>query len=57
MGNRLTAIVTRTGDDGSTGLVHNARVSKNHLRIHVIGDIDELNAHIGVLLAETLPQD
>ena len=57
MGNRLTQIVTRTGDAGTTGLGDNQRVSKNHLRIHALGEVDELNSHIGVLLCEDLPQD
>lgn len=55
MGNRLTQIATRTGDDGSTGLGDNSRVSKNSARPHAMGDVDELNAHIGLLLCETLP--
>ncbi|MDH1702887.1 MULTISPECIES: cob(I)yrinic acid a,c-diamide adenosyltransferase [Comamonas] len=57
MGNRLTQIATRTGDDGSTGLGDNTRVSKNSLRPHAMGDVDELNSHIGLLLCEPLPQD
>ena len=57
MGNRLTAIATRTGDNGTTGLGNNQRVSKNSLRIHALGDVDELNSHIGLLLCETLPED
>lgn len=55
MGNRLSQIATRTGDAGTTGLGDNTRVSKHHLRIHAMGDVDELNSHIGVLLCETLP--
>ncbi len=55
MGNRLTQIATRTGDDGSTGLGDNTRVSKGHLRVHAMGDVDELNSHIGLLLCEPLP--
>ena len=55
MGNRLTQIATRTGDAGTTGLGNQQRVSKNSLRIHAMGDIDELNSHIGLLLCETLP--
>ncbi|WP_070399569.1 cob(I)yrinic acid a,c-diamide adenosyltransferase [Hydrogenophaga sp. PML113] len=55
MGNRLTQIATRTGDAGTTGLGDNTRVSKNHLRVHAMGDVDELNSHIGVLLCEELP--
>ena len=55
MTNRLSQIVTRTGDDGSTGLGDNTRVAKSHLRVHAMGDVDELNSHLGVLLCETLP--
>ena len=57
MGNRLTQIATRTGDAGTTGLGDNQRVSKDSLRIHAMGDVDELNSHIGLLLCEHLPQD
>ena len=57
MGNRLTQIATRTGDDGTTGLGDNTRVSKNSARPHAMGDVDELNSHIGLLLCETLPDD
>jgi len=55
MGNRLTQIATRTGDNGTTGLGDNTRVSKNSLRVHAMGDVDELNSHIGVLLCEDMP--
>lgn len=55
MGQRLTQIATRTGDDGSTGLGDNTRVSKNSLRVHAMGDVDELNSNIGVLLCEEMP--
>ena len=55
MGNRLTQIATRTGDDGTTGLGDNTRVSKNALRVHAMGDVDELNSHLGVLLCEDMP--
>lgn len=55
MGNRLSAIATRTGDNGTTGLGNNQRVSKNSLRVHAMGDVDELNSHIGVLLCEDMP--
>ena len=55
MGNRLTQIATRTGDDGTTGLGDNTRVSKNSRRPHAMGDVDELNSHIGLLLCEPLP--
>ena len=55
MGNRLSQIATRTGDDGTTGLGDNTRVPKSHLRVHAMGDVDELNSHIGLLLCEPLP--
>ena len=55
MGKRLTQIATRTGDDGSTGLGDNTRVPKDSLRVHAMGDVDELNSHIGLLLCEDLP--
>ena len=57
MGNRLTQIATRTGDDGTTGLGDNTRVPKHHLRVQAMGDVDELNSHIGLLLCEQLPAD
>ncbi|SHF58006.1 cob(I)alamin adenosyltransferase [Lampropedia hyalina DSM 16112] len=57
MGNRLSKITTRTGDDGTTGLGNNTRVAKNSLRIQAIGDVDELNSHIGLLLTEPLPEN
>ena len=56
MGKRLTQIATRTGDDGTTGLGDNSRVPKDHLRVHAMGDVDELNSHIGLLLCEDLPR-
>ncbi|MFM2276093.1 MAG: hypothetical protein RL211_1965 [Pseudomonadota bacterium] len=55
MGNRLTQIATRTGDNGTTGLGDNTRVSKNSLRVQAMGDVDELNSHIGLLLCEDMP--
>jgi cob(I)alamin adenosyltransferase len=55
MGNRLSKIATRTGDDGTTGLGDGTRTGKDSLRIHALGEVDELNSHIGVLLTETLP--
>ncbi len=57
MANRLSQIATRTGDDGTTGLGDGQRVPKTHLRITAMGDVDELNSHLGVLLAEPLPND
>ncbi len=55
MGNRLTQIATRTGDAGTTGLGDNTRVSKDHLRVHAMGEVDELNSQLGVLLCEDMP--
>lgn len=56
MGNRLTQIATRTGDDGTTGLSDGSRVPKTHARIAAMGDVDELNSQLGLLLAEPLPE-
>ncbi|WP_298933457.1 cob(I)yrinic acid a,c-diamide adenosyltransferase [uncultured Ramlibacter sp.] len=56
MGQRLTQIATRTGDDGTTGLGDNTRVPKDSLRVHAMGEVDELNSHIGLLLCESLPE-
>lgn len=55
MGHRLSKIVTRTGDAGTTGLGDGSRVGKASARIAAIGDVDELNSALGVLLAEDLP--
>ena len=55
MGHRLSKIVTRTGDAGTTGLGDGSRVAKDSPRIEAIGSVDELNSTIGVLLAESLP--
>ena len=57
MAHRLSQIATRTGDDGTTGLGDGTRVAKDHLRVQAMGDVDELNSTIGVLLAEPLPPD
>jgi cob(I)alamin adenosyltransferase len=54
---RLSKIVTRTGDDGLTGLADGTRLHKNHPRIVAIGSVDELNSHLGLLLVEILPDD
>lgn len=51
MGNRLSKITTRTGDDGTTGLGDGTRINKDHARMHAIGDVDELNSTLGVLRA------
>jgi cob(I)alamin adenosyltransferase len=55
MGNRLTKIYTRTGDDGSTGLGDGTRTPKNSARVEAMGDVDELNSIIGMLLTEPMP--
>jgi cob(I)alamin adenosyltransferase len=57
MGHRLSKIVTRTGDAGTTGLGDGSRVAKDSPRIAAIGSVDELNSAIGVLLAEALPAE
>jgi cob(I)alamin adenosyltransferase len=54
-GNRLSKIVTRTGDAGTTGLGDGSRTTKDSLRIDAIGEVDELNSCLGVLLCEDLP--
>jgi cob(I)alamin adenosyltransferase len=54
MGNRLSRIVTRTGDDGSTGLGDGTRVRKDAARIEALGSVDELNCTLGVLLSNDL---
>lgn len=54
MGNRLSKIVTRTGDDGTTGLGDGTRVSKDTLRVEAMGSVDELNCALGVLLSAGL---
>lgn len=56
MGHRLTKITTRTGDAGETGLGDGARVGKDTLRVQALGDVDELNSALGVLLAEEVPE-
>ncbi len=57
MANRLSVIATRTGDDGTTGLGDGSRTPKDAPRIAAMGDVDELNSVIGVLLTEDLPAD
>lgn len=57
MGNRLSKIATRTGDGGTTGLGDGSRTDKDSVRIHSIGEVDELNSHIGLLLCEDMPAD
>lgn len=55
MGHRLSKIYTRTGDSGMTGLSDGQRVDKDSARIEAIGTIDELNSHIGAILAHEIP--
>ncbi|CAM4277745.1 Cobalamin adenosyltransferase [Bordetella tumbae] len=55
MGNRLSAIATRTGDDGTTGLGDGSRLRKDEPRVAALGDVDELNSVIGLLRTESLP--
>lgn len=57
MGNRLSKIYTRTGDDGTTGLGDGSRVAKDSARVAAYGTVDEANSAIGVLLAVDLPDD
>ena len=57
MGYRLSKIYTRTGDAGTTGLGDGSRVGKDAPRIAALGDVDEVNAIVGVLLCEELPDE
>lgn len=57
MGNRLSKIYTRTGDDGSTGLGDGTRVGKDSARVNAYGTVDEANSSIGVVLAAQVPDD
>ena len=56
MGHRLSKIVTRTGDGGQTGLADGSRLPKSAPRVQALGEVDELNSHIGVLLTHDLPE-
>jgi len=57
MAYRLSKIVTRTGDDGTTGLGDGSRTTKDSPRVRAMGDIDELNSAIGLVLAEDIPPE
>lgn len=53
MGYRLSKIYTKTGDKGETGMADGSRVAKDHIKVAAIGDVDELNSQIGLLVVET----
>lgn len=57
MGNRLSSIYTKTGDDGTTGLGNGERVDKSGIRVEAMGSVDELNSLLGLLKASGLPDD
>ncbi len=57
MGHRLSKITTRTGDGGETGLGDGSRTTKDSARVRALGDIDELNSAIGLILAEDIPAE
>ncbi|MEF8792995.1 cob(I)yrinic acid a,c-diamide adenosyltransferase [Thiohalorhabdus sp.] len=57
MGNRLSRIYTRTGDQGDTDLGDGSRVAKDHPRVIAYGEVDELNSHVGLIAAEDLPDE
>lgn len=54
---RINRVITRSGDDGRTGLADGSRVAKDHPRIHALGTLDELNSALGVLRARRLDAD
>lgn len=56
MGHRLSRIATRTGDDGTTGLGDGSRTRKDSLRVRAMGEVDELNSGIGLLVTEPMPE-
>ncbi|UCE32230.1 MAG: cob(I)yrinic acid a,c-diamide adenosyltransferase [Burkholderiales bacterium] len=57
MGHRLSRIATRTGDDGTTGLADGSRRPKDDRRVAALGEVDELNSVLGLLLTEDLPEE
>jgi cob(I)alamin adenosyltransferase len=57
MGHRLSKITTRTGDAGETGLGNGKRVAKDHPRVAALGEVDELNSALGLVLAEEVPAE
>jgi len=56
MGNRLSRIYTRTGDDGTSGLADGTRIAKSSPRLDAMGEIDELNSWLGLLISEGIPE-
>ena len=52
MGYRLSKLYTRTGDKGDTGLASGERIAKNHPRVAAMGEVDELNCHVGLMITE-----
>lgn len=57
MGNRLSKLYTRTGDDGTSGLSGGERIAKNHARMNAMGSVDELNSVIGLLVCKLNDQE
>jgi cob(I)alamin adenosyltransferase len=57
MGNRLSSIYTKTGDDGTTGLANGNRVDKSNIRVEIMGNVDELNSLLGVIVASDIAND
>jgi len=57
MGNRLSKLYTKTGDDGTSGLSDGARIPKNHARMNAMGSVDELNSFIGLMICKLEDQD
>ena len=57
MGNRISKVYTRTGDDGSTGMADGSRIAKDTGLLEAIGEVDELNSCIGLLRGEELPDN
>jgi cob(I)alamin adenosyltransferase len=57
MGNRLSKLYTRTGDDGTSGLSGGTRIDKNHARMHAMGTVDELNSVIGLMICKLADEE
>lgn len=56
MGHRISRVYTRTGDGGETALGDGSRVPKDHLRVEAMGEVDEVNCFLGVILSQNLPR-